>query len=109
MEEPRILRPERTEKAKQLRRMGVETFANRTLKPASDGVSNTITSVLKDNLLLEPVTCASRKRGDIHKLEFGGDVANALTSIGTDSMVAVPISFDTADGTDEIANIHSDK
>jgi hypothetical protein len=39
----------------------------------------------------EPITCASRKRGDVHKLEFGGCVANSLTTINTDSMVAIPI------------------
>lgn len=34
------------------------------------------------------ITCASRKRGNIHKMEFGGNVANAITTINTDSMVA---------------------
>lgn len=33
------------------------------------------------------LTCASRKRGDTHKIEVGGERANALTSINTDSMV----------------------
>jgi site-specific DNA-cytosine methylase len=35
-------------------------------------------------------TCASRKRGETHKLEMGEDIANSLTTINTDSMVAQP-------------------
>jgi hypothetical protein len=70
--EQMILKPVRTEIAKQLRKMGIEKFGNRQLIPSKDGVSNTITTVLKDNLLLEPITCASRKRGSVHKIELGG-------------------------------------
>lgn len=53
--EPSILTPIRTEKAKELRRQGVETFANRELVPRTDGCSGTITTVQKDNLLQEPI------------------------------------------------------
>lgn len=35
------------------------------------------------------VACASRTRGDEHNIEFRGDVANAVTTINTDSMVGV--------------------
>lgn len=52
--EPAILTPQRTETAKQLRREGIETFEHRELVPREDGVSNTLTSVQKDNMLLEP-------------------------------------------------------
>lgn len=37
------------------------------------------------------ITCASRKRGDVHKLEFGEDVANAITTINTDSMIGISV------------------
>lgn len=53
--EPAILVPKRTETAKELRRQGIEMFANRELVPREDGCSNTITTVQKDNLLQE--TC----------------------------------------------------
>lgn len=53
--EPCILTPVRTEKAKELRRQGIETHSNRELMPRVDNVSNTITTVQKDNLLQEPI------------------------------------------------------
>lgn len=53
--EPAVLTPIRTEKAKELRRQGIETFANRELVPRTDGCSGTITTVQKDNLLQEPI------------------------------------------------------
>ena len=53
--EPAILTPIRTDKAKELRRQGIETFANRELVPRTDGCSGTITTVQKDNLLQEPI------------------------------------------------------
>lgn len=49
-----ILTPKRTEKAKELRRQGIEVFANRELVPREDGCSNTITTLQKDNLLRDP-------------------------------------------------------
>lgn len=52
--EPVILTPKRTETAKELRRQGIEVFANRELVPREDGCSNTVTTVQKDNLLQEP-------------------------------------------------------
>jgi DNA (cytosine-5)-methyltransferase 1 len=54
MEEPKILRSVRTEKAKELRRKGIERFADRKLVPAEEPISNTISTVQKDNLLYEP-------------------------------------------------------
>lgn len=52
--EPAILTPKRTDMAKELRRQGIEVFANRELVPREDGCSNTVTTVQKDNLLQEP-------------------------------------------------------
>lgn len=125
--EPAILTSQRTELAKQLRREGIETFAHRELVPRDDGVSNTLTSVQHDNMLLEPCgmydnqfgdysrdplpglartlkadhhnavlepkSCAMRGRGENNeqRLEFGDDVANCLTSVQKDSMVATPV------------------
>lgn len=41
--------------------------------------------------IIEPISCASRKRGDVHKLEMRkDDVANRLTSIDADSMIVEP-------------------
>lgn len=52
--EPQVLTPLRTEEGRQLRKQGIEKFSNRALYPREDGVSNTITTVLHDNLLCEP-------------------------------------------------------
>ena len=50
-----ILRSQRTEEGKRLRKEnnGKETFAERVLTPRTDGCSNTLTGVEKDNLLME--------------------------------------------------------
>lgn len=52
--EPAILTPIRTEEQRQLRKQGIDTFGGRQMLPRTDGVSNTITTVQKDNLLWEP-------------------------------------------------------
>lgn len=52
--EPSILSPTRTEEQRQLRKQGIDTFGGRQMLPRTDGVSNTITTVQKDNLLQEP-------------------------------------------------------
>lgn len=52
--EPAILVPVRTEEAKRLRRKGIEAFSNRKFVTRRDGVSNTITTVQKDNMVFEP-------------------------------------------------------
>lgn len=49
---PAILCPIRTTEGRELRRQGIEVFRNRFLTPRTDGTSNTITSVHKDNLLM---------------------------------------------------------
>lgn len=95
--EPAILTPHRTGTAKQLRHEGIETFAHRELVPREDGVCNTLTSVLKDNMLLEPKTCAIRGRGENNeqRLEIGrAETANCITSVQKDSMVIEKTSVD---------------
>lgn len=52
--EPKILTQVRTEKAKELRRKGIDVFANRQLIPREDDWSNAITTATKDNLAQEP-------------------------------------------------------
>lgn len=90
--EPAILTPIRTEEQRQLRKQGIDTFGGRQMLPRTDGVSNTITTVQKDNLLQEPVSCALRGRGDDNeqRLELCCEVANCLTSVQKDSLVAEP-------------------
>lgn len=47
-----ILKMQRSEVAKQLRRRGIEAFANREYVCNTE-ISNTITTVCKDNLIIE--------------------------------------------------------
>lgn len=42
----------RTTEGRELRKQGIEVFRNRFMTPRIDGMSNTITSVQKDNLLM---------------------------------------------------------
>jgi DNA (cytosine-5)-methyltransferase 1 len=63
----------------------------------ADGICMTLTAghgnvpkILINQSNMEAITCASRKRGAEHHLEFGTDIANSLTTINTDSMVALP-------------------
>lgn len=142
---PKILTPVRTEEAKELRIKGIEVFKHRELVPREDGVSNTITTVLKDNLLQEPCILGYTrdKKGNIvnyhdkdvantvhtftgggwntdqfvkepvavamrgrnpdnpsdrtkgapteQRLEFGDNIANCITTVQKDSMVAEPM------------------
>lgn len=53
--EPAILSPIRTDEQRQLRKQGIDTFGGRQMLPRTDGVSNTIATVQKDNLLREQV------------------------------------------------------
>lgn len=66
---PKILTSVRTEEAKELRKKGIEVFANRELIPREDGISNTITTVTKDNLLQEPQIC-SDPRKEFGRMDF---------------------------------------
>lgn len=76
--EPFILRPERTDYGKAVRKMyerGLvsESRHNMTsLQPRTDGISNTLTSVLKDNLLLVPSVTDNDKKGSdcMNKIKY---------------------------------------
>ena len=65
--EPQVLRAERTEYGKAIRKQYEagevdEKIGNmREMKPRTDGVSNTITILLKDNYVVEPITCENEK------------------------------------------------
>lgn len=54
IQEPCILRQLRTPEGRELRKQGIDTFANKELSPRPDGVTNTLTSVEKDNYVCEP-------------------------------------------------------
>lgn len=94
--EPAILTPIRTEKAKELRRQGIETFANRELVPRTDGCSGTITTVQKDNLLQEPSILGYTRddKGGVqnyHEREVAGTIHTSSGSGGnTDQYVKEP-------------------
>ena len=54
---PCILRGERSEEQKRSRHLfgdKGQTFKGKIFRPAKDGCSNTITTITKDNLLIEP-------------------------------------------------------
>ncbi len=54
---PCILSAQRTEEGKRLRRLHGDknaSFEHREFSPRKDGISNTITTIQKDNLLIEP-------------------------------------------------------
>lgn len=82
--EPSILTPIRTEKAKELRRQGVETFANRELVPRTDGCSGTITTVQKDNLLREPCQVIGSTQANAYRGSVDGvaPCVNAAAGMG---------------------------
>lgn len=76
-------------------------FAQRLEPSADQSTSNTITSVAKDNLLIEPCISSIRGRADgewhssehQQRLEIGGsDTSNSLTSVAKDNLVIEPVS-----------------
>ena len=64
--EPQVLRAERTDYGKAIRKKYetgeiYEKICNmREMRPRTDGVSNTVTTVQKDNYVMEPVVCEQR-------------------------------------------------
>lgn len=105
--EPQCMSLRRTEKAKELRRQGVQTFAFRNFEPREDGITNTLTGNINDNPIYEPKSCAVRGRKDnndkyIQTLEMGEDISNALTSVQKDSLVSERVKR-TANELKEIA------
>jgi DNA (cytosine-5)-methyltransferase 1 len=107
--EPMILTPKRTEYGKAIRKAYEsgkvsESRHNMTeLQPRTDGISNTLTTVQKDNLLLEPIVVASRGRNPQNpsdrtagnyveqRLEPNSEgICNTLTSVQKDNLVLEP-------------------
>lgn len=78
--EPQVLRAERTEYGKAIRKQYEageidEKIGNmREMKPRTDGVTNTLTTVQKDNLVAEPVNADIKPTlvGGIGEKNFGG-------------------------------------
>lgn len=93
LSEPCILSPIRTEEQRQLRKQGVDTFSGRQMLPRTDGVSNTITTVQKDNLLQEPCILGYTRdgKGNVtsrHEKEIAGTLHTSTGSGGnTDQFV----------------------
>ena len=104
--EPVCLRYERTEEAKRCRKAyeahEIKHGYNELneLHPRPDGKTNTLTTVLKDNQIMEPVCVAERGRmycGQPQHYEARTDgKTNTLTSVEKDNRVAEPINC-TAD------------
>lgn len=107
--EPVMLKTQRTDEAKERRKVhgdfGVKFSESKEFTVKDDGVSKAVTTFAEKELIIaEPVTCAMRGRNPENpsdrtsgipteqRIEFGGDVANCLTSVQKDSMVAEPIS-----------------
>ena len=109
--EPKILTPRRTEFGKQIRKqyeahqVDMSRHDMTQLEPREDGISNTITTVQKDNLLAEPKIIAMLGRNPENPSERGKSngkyrqrmeenkdgVSNTLTSVQKDNLVAEPL------------------
>lgn len=50
-----VLTPIRTAFGREQRKLGNDRFCNRNYVPRKDGISNTLTTVQKDNMLLEVI------------------------------------------------------
>lgn len=109
--EPQVLRATRTEYGKAIRKAYEsgevkESRHNMTeLTPRNDGVTNTLTTVQKDNLVVEPFIAASRGRNPENpsdrtagsqteqRLEYRTDgCTNTLTTVQKDNYVVEPSS-----------------
>lgn len=78
--EPNVLTPKRTEEAKLLRkdyenhRINIQRKYMQQMGPRTDGVSNTLTSVQKDNMPLEPLRIKANTREGFAEVEEYGAV-----------------------------------
>lgn len=106
--EPTALRMVRTEAGKALRKAyeahEIECGFNehRKAEPRTDGCSNTLSTVQKDNYIMEPIIGAIRGRNPDNpsdrsagcqtrqRLEVGGTISNALTTVQKDNVVVEP-------------------
>ena len=70
------------------------------------GLSPTLTLVGGGNRMPKVLTCASRQRGKkpntYHKIEFGGEIANSVTTINTDSMITKEVEEERKDMSVEV-------
>lgn len=78
--EPSILRRERTDEAKELRRKGIAKFGMKQYRNRTDGVCNTLTTFERDNLLFAPCIM---QRG--HGFNSGGLFKDVVPTITTSS------------------------
>ena len=105
-EEPQVLRPQRTEYGKQIRKEYEagkikESRHNMTeLQPRDDGMCNTLTSVQKDNLLAEPQTLGhvDLKGHDAINREPKIDIEQFSQGNGVSCCIDANYSKDTATG-----------
>lgn len=68
---------------------------NQIVRDDVAGTISTRVDASNETYVTEPKSCASRKRGDEHKIETRNDeVANCVTSINTDSRVQETIIYD---------------
>ena len=106
--EPSALRMVRTEEAKAVRKAYESGELHhgfnelRIPEPRTDGCSNTLSTVIKDNYIIEPVIGAIRGRNPdnpsdrtagiqtTQRLEIGGTVSNTLTTVQKDNVVLEP-------------------
>ena len=65
------------------------------------GLSPTLNTYGGGNRMPKVLTCASRQRGKkpntYHKIEFGGEIANSVTTINTDSMITKEVEEEWKD------------
>lgn len=94
--EQSILTPKRTEKAKELRRQGINSFEDTELQPREDGISNSLTSLDEDNLLIEPKLLGwTRDEKGVVTDWHSVDIANTQTPCNrpnTQNYIAEPIN-----------------
>lgn len=106
--EPVALRMIRTDEGKQLRKAyengevqhGFNEY--RKAEPRADGISNTLSTVQKDNYIIEPKIAAIRGRNPDNpsdrsqgmptqqRLEIGGECSNTITTVQKDNVVVEP-------------------
>lgn len=109
--EPQVLTPKRTDFGKAIRKqyengeIQMSRHSMTQLEPRQDGVSNTLTSVQKDNLVYEPTIAALRGRNPDNPNERGksngqykqrlemnnNGTSNTLTSVQKDNLVVEPL------------------
>ena len=80
VEMPSVLTKARTEEGKKLRREGIDDYAHKEYVPRKDGCSGTLTSVQKDNYVVEP-SIVSRPHG----FSDGGENTETSSSVTTSS------------------------